>query len=81
MCTYVQRIKPDTRWKKLLTNNPGQPFICCITPTDIAYVLAIYQERQGYVGSGQESGHKSQEKGEAIIQFWRGKEVEEMIDK
>jgi len=24
-----------------LTNNPGQPFICCITPNNIAYVLAI----------------------------------------
>ncbi len=22
MCTYVRRIKPNTRWKKLLTNNP-----------------------------------------------------------
>ncbi len=24
-----------------MTNNPGQPFICCITPSNIAYVLAI----------------------------------------
>ena len=22
-------------------NNPGNPFICCITPSNIAYVLAI----------------------------------------
>ena len=21
MCTYVQRMKPDTRWKKILTND------------------------------------------------------------
>ena len=41
ICTYVRRMKPNTRWKKLLTNDPGRPFICCITPIDIAYVLAI----------------------------------------
>ena len=41
MCTYVRRIKPDSRWKKLLMNNPGSPWICCITPSNIAYVLAI----------------------------------------
>ncbi len=29
------------------------------------------------MGSGQESRHKSQENGEAIIQFWRGKEERE----
>ena len=28
MCTYVWRMKPDTRWKKLMTMNPGCPFIC-----------------------------------------------------
>ena len=32
MCTYVRRIKPDVKWKKLLMKNPGCPFICCITP-------------------------------------------------
>ena len=41
MCIYVRRIKPDVKWKKLLTKCPGCPFICCITPSDIAYVLAI----------------------------------------
>ncbi len=41
MCTYVPRIKPSSRWKKLLMNNPGSPWICCITPSNIAYVLAI----------------------------------------
>ena len=28
MCTYVRRIKPDTRWKKILKMNAGNPFIC-----------------------------------------------------
>jgi hypothetical protein len=46
MCTYVRRMKPDTRWKKLLTMNPVCPFICCITPSDISYVLAIIKNGQ-----------------------------------
>jgi hypothetical protein len=41
MCTYVRRIKPDLKWKKLMTKNPGGLFLCMITPSDIAYVLAI----------------------------------------
>ncbi len=41
MCTYILRIKPDTRWKNILKNSPGCPFICAITPSDIACVLAI----------------------------------------
>ncbi len=41
MCTYVRRIKPDVKWKKLMTNNPGSPFFCMVTPSIIAYVLAI----------------------------------------
>ena len=46
ICTYVRRMKPDTRWKKLLTMNPGRPFICFFTPSDIAYVLAIIKNGQ-----------------------------------
>jgi hypothetical protein len=41
MCTYVWRIKPDAKWKKKLTDNPGHLFFCVVTPSDIAYVLAI----------------------------------------
>jgi hypothetical protein len=39
--TYIRRIKPDVKWTKLLTKNPGCPFICCITSSDIAFVSAI----------------------------------------
>jgi len=46
MCTYVWRIKPGTRWKKLLKMNPGCSFICHFTPSDIAYVLAIIKNGQ-----------------------------------
>ena len=41
MCNYVRRIKPDAKWKKILFQNPGSPFFCVLTPSDIAYVLAI----------------------------------------
>ncbi len=41
MCNYVRRIKPDAKWKKILFQNPGRPFFCVLTPSDIAYVLAI----------------------------------------
>jgi hypothetical protein len=46
MCTYVRRIKPDTKWKKILKMNAGNPFICHFTPSDIAYVLAIIKNGQ-----------------------------------
>jgi hypothetical protein len=36
MCTYVRRIKLDIKWKELLTKCLGCPFICCITPSNIA---------------------------------------------
>ncbi len=41
MCTYIRKIKPDVKWKKLMTKNPGGLFFCMITPSNIAYVLAI----------------------------------------
>ena len=79
MCTYVRRIKPDARWKKLLVNCPGSPFICCITPSDIAYVLAIIKNGKEMWDQvkGQESRNKSRETDEAIIQRGRGKEERE----
>jgi hypothetical protein len=46
MCTYVRKMKPGTRWKKILKMNPGCPFICHFTPSDIAYVFAIIKNRQ-----------------------------------
>jgi hypothetical protein len=79
MCTYIRRIKPDARWKKLLVKCPVSPFICCITPSDIAYVLAIIKNGKEMWDQvkGQESRNKSREKDEAIIQRGRGKEERE----
>ena len=39
--TYIRRMKPDLTWKKLLSSNKNTPFPNWITPSDIAYVLAI----------------------------------------
>ena len=41
MCTYIRRIKPGVKWTTLMTNNSGSLFFCMVTPSDIAYVLAI----------------------------------------
>ncbi len=39
--TYVRRIKRDTARIKLLKMNPGKLFFFFVTPSDIAYMLAI----------------------------------------
>ncbi len=46
MSTYIRRIKPDVKWKKLITNNLGSPSFCMVTPSNIAYVSAIIKNRK-----------------------------------
>jgi hypothetical protein len=46
ICTYVRRMKPGAKWKKLLKINAGNPFICQFTPSDIAYVLLLVKNGQ-----------------------------------
>ncbi len=66
MCTYVRRIKPNVKWKKLMTNNTGSPFFCMVTPSNIVYVLAIikngkelwYQAKKRQVGDPSTSPEK-----------------------
>ncbi len=41
MCSDVRRIKPDVKWETLLMKNPGGPFFCKITPSNIACVLSV----------------------------------------
>ncbi len=73
MCTYLLRMKPDTRWKKLLTMNPGFPFICFFTPSNIAYVLAIIKNGQKMWDQAKNPSTKVK----APIQRERGKEERE----
>ncbi len=40
-CTYVRRLYSDASWRKMMKTCPGQPFFNMVTPSDIAYVLAI----------------------------------------
>ncbi len=80
MCTYVRRIKPNVKWKKLMTNNPGSPFFCMVTPSDIAYVLAIIKNGkelwdQAKKRQAGDPGTSPKKKGKATIQ--RGREKEE----
>ena len=73
ICTYVRRLKPNAKWKKLLMktihlyDNTEQHCIC----------VGNHQEWKGYVGAGQESRNKSREKGKAAIQCGRGNKERE----
>ena len=33
LLNYVQRVKSDMEWKKLLKKNPKKPFVLFVTPT------------------------------------------------
>ncbi len=59
LCTYIRRIKPDVKWKKLFTKNPGCPFICCKTPSDIVYVLAIIKNGKEMWDQAKNDGGKT----------------------
>ena len=41
VCTYVQPIQPDVKWRKITKQGKGIPVFCMITPSDIAYGCAI----------------------------------------
>ena len=41
LLNYVRRMRSDLNWSKLLKKNPERPFLLFITPSDIAYVLAL----------------------------------------
>ena len=41
ICTYVKRIRPDVKWRKKMKQNPAYPCFSFITPSNIAYVIAL----------------------------------------
>ena len=41
LLNYVRRMRSNLNWSKLLQKNPERPFLLFITPSDIAYVLAL----------------------------------------
>ena len=41
LLNYARRIKLDSDWRKLLRKNPEKQFLLFITPSDIAYMLAL----------------------------------------
>ena len=47
MMTYARRVRSDKEWTKLLKNNPEKPFLCFITPSDIAFVLVLMMNGMG----------------------------------
>ena len=47
MLTYARRIRSDKEWTKILKNNPEKPFLCFITPSDIAFVQVLMMNGMG----------------------------------
>jgi len=43
LLNYVRRIKSDLDWGKLLKKNPEKPFLLFVTPSDIAFILALIE--------------------------------------
>ena len=41
ICTYVRRMTPDVKWRKKMKQHPEYPVFSFITPSDIAYVIAL----------------------------------------
>jgi len=47
LLNYVSRIKLDSDWRKLLKKNPEKPFLLFVTPSDIAFILALIKNGLG----------------------------------
>ena len=47
MMTYARRVRSDKEWTKLLKKNPEKPFLCFVTPSDIAFVLVLIMNGMG----------------------------------
>jgi len=47
LLNYVRRIKSDSDWRKLLKKNPEKPFLLFVTPSDIAFILALIKNALG----------------------------------
>jgi len=47
LLNYVRRMKSDSDWKKLLKKNPEKPLLLFVTPSDIAYILALIKNGMG----------------------------------
>ena len=47
LLNYVRRFKSDMDWRKLLKKNPEKPFLLFVTPSDIAFILALIKNGLG----------------------------------
>jgi len=47
LLNYVRRFKSDKDWRKLLKKNPEKPFLIFVTPSDIAFILALIKNGLG----------------------------------
>ncbi len=47
LLNYVQRMKSDLYWRKLLKKNPEKSFLLFVTPSDIAFILSLIKNGRG----------------------------------
>ena len=56
---YVRHVHSDTYYKNMLMENPGATFLDIITPSDVAYVVALMENsRQMWTTPSDEDGNK-----------------------
>jgi hypothetical protein len=75
MCTYVQRIKPNVKWKKLLMKNPVSSFFRAITPSNIVYVLEIIKNGKDMWDQAKNSRTSPKKKERPLFGTGEGKRV------
>ncbi len=69
----------NVKWKKLLMKNPGNPFICAITPSGIAYVLAIIKNGKDVWEQAKNPRTSPEKKARRLFSAGEGRKREQYI--
>jgi hypothetical protein len=73
LLNYVIRIKLDKDWRKLLKKNPEKPFLLFVTPSDIAFILALIKNGLGMWEQGRrQQDNPTQVENKALPLFTKG---------
>ena len=69
----------NIKWKKQLMKNPGNPFICAITPSGIAYVLAIIKNGKDVWEQAKNPRTSPEKKARPLFSAGEGRKREQYI--
>jgi hypothetical protein len=80
---YVRRMRSDLNWSKFLRKNPEKPFVLFVTPSDIAYVLALIKTGMAMMWDQARRLQENPTHGEkkAVPLFTKGENLKREIDK